>query len=199
MREETKERIEKHLKERKKQQAQIAKGVIIVVLILITILVARAIIIKINYPQKYSEYVEKYAKENNIEKELIYAMIKAESHFKEEAISNKEAIGLMQILESTAQEVAEELEIEVTKEEIIKPETNIALGTKYLSKLIEKYGDTKLAIAAYNAGIGNVDSWIEKEIIKKDGSNIENIPFKETNNYVRKILRDYEIYKKICK
>ena len=183
----------------KKQQAQIAKGVIIVALILTTIIVARAIIIKINYPQKYSEYVEKYAKESNIEKELIYAMIKAESHFKEDAISNKEAIGLMQILESTAQEVAQELEKEVTKEEILNPETNIQLGTKYLSKLIEKYGNTTIAVAAYNAGIGNVDSWIEEGTIKKDGTDIENIPFKETNNYVRQILRDYEIYKKLCK
>ena len=182
----------------KKQLVQTIKSIIIIAIILTVILVARTIIIKINYPQKYSEYVEKYAKENNIEKELIYAMIKAESHFKQEAISNKEAIGLMQILESTAQEVAKELEIEVTKEEIIKPEINIALGTKYLSKLMEKYGNAKLAIVAYNAGIGNVDSWIEKGTIKKDGSNIENIPFKETNNYVRKILRDYEIYKKIC-
>lgn len=187
------------MKERKKQQAKAIKIVIAIVIILITIIIARKAIITINYPQKYSEYVEKYSKENGIEKELIYAMIKAESHFKQDVISNKEAIGLMQILESTAQEVAKELEIEVTKEEIIKPETNIALGTKYLSKLIEKYGDTKLAIAAYNAGIGNVDSWIEKGTIKKDGTDIENIPFKETNNYVRKILRDYEIYKKICK
>ena len=187
------------MKERRKQQAKAIKAIIVIAIILITILVARAIIIKINYPQKYSEHVEKYAKENNIEKELIYAMIKAESHFQQNAISNKEAIGLMQILESTAQEVAKELEIEVTKEEIINPETNIALGTKYLSELMEKYGNAKLAIVAYNAGIGNVDSWIEKGTIKKDGSNIENIPFKETNNYVRKILRDYEIYKKICK
>lgn len=181
-----------------KQQVQIAKGLITVALILIAVIIARKVIITISYPQKYSEYVEKYAKENNIEKELIYAMIKAESHFQQDAISNKEAIGLMQILESTAQEVAKELEIEITKEEILNPETNIQLGTKYLSNLIKKYESTELAIAAYNAGIGNVDSWIEKGTIKKDGSNIENIPFKETNNYVRKILRDYEIYKEIC-
>ena len=55
----------------------------------------------------------------------------------------------------------------------------------------------EIALAAYNAGIGTVDNWLEKEIIKKDGSDIENIPYKETNNYVRKILRDYKIYEKL--
>ena len=125
-------------------------------------------------------------------------MIKAESNFKADAISNKEALGLMQLIESTANEVAKEIETEITKEQILNPETNIQLGTKYLEKLINKYGNIELAVAAYNAGIGNVDGWIQKGTIKKDGSDIENIPFKETNNYVRKILRDYKIYKQLC-
>lgn len=171
--------------------------IIIVVIILIVSINFQNTILKIVYPQKYSEYVEKYAKEFEIEEELIYAMIKAESNFKEEAISNKEAIGLMQILESTANEVARQLEKEITKEELIKPETNICLGTKYIANLIKKYGNIEIAVAAYNAGIGNVDTWIKEGKIKEDGSDIEKIPFKETNNYVRKILRDYSIYKKI--
>lgn len=182
----------------RKTLLKVAKIAITVAMILTAIIILRNIIIKINYPQKYNEYVEKYAKEYNVEKELIYAMIKAESNFKEEAISNKEALGLMQILESTAYEVAEDLEVDVTKEEILNPEINICLGTKYISNLIKKYENVGLAVAAYNAGIGNVDSWIEKGTIQKDGTNIENIPFKETNNYVRKILRDYKIYKQIC-
>ena len=68
------------------------------------------------------------------------------------------------------------------------------MGTKYLSILLEKYQSVELAVTAYNAGIGTVDNWIEKGIIKNDGSDIENVPYKETNNYVRKILRDYKIY-----
>lgn len=176
---------------------KLAEMLIIATIILITITILRKIILKINYPQKYSEYVEKYAKEYSVDKELIYAMIKAESNFKEEAISNKEAVGLMQILESTAYEVAEELENEITKEEISNPEINICLGTKYISNLIKKYGNIELAVASYNAGIGNVDEWIENGKIEKDGTDIENIPFKETNNYVRKVLRDYKIYIKL--
>ena len=80
---------------------------------------------------------------------------------------------------------------------LLDAETNINLGTKYISMLIERYQNKEIAIAAYNAGIGTIDNWIEKGIIKADGSNIENVPYKETNNYVRKILRDYKIYKEL--
>ena len=63
--------------------------------------------------------------------------------------------------------------------------------------LIQKYEVTELALAAYNAGSGNVDKWIDSGTLKSDGSDIENIPYKETNMYVRKILRDYKIYKEL--
>jgi len=181
-----------------KDKRAICKTVIIIAVILIVVIVLRNLMIKINYPQKYNEYIEKYAKEYKIEKELIYAMIKEESNFKSDAVSSKDALGLMQILESTAYEVAKEIEKEITKEEILNPEINICLGAKYLSNLISKYKNIPIAVAAYNAGIGNVDGWIEKGTIKNDGTDLENIPFKETNNYVRKVLRDYEIYKRIC-
>ncbi len=76
--------------------------------------------------------------------------------------------------------------------------TNIELGTKYFAKLIKYYeGNYYLAITAYNAGIGTVAKWIEGGIIKKDGSDIENIPYKETNTYVRKILKNYNVYKEL--
>ena len=60
--------------------------------------------------------------------------------------------------------------------------------------LLNKYGNYYVAVAAYNAGPGTVDKWIDKGVIKSDGSDIEQIPYKETNNYVRKIIRDYGIY-----
>ena len=78
-------------------------------------------------------------------------------------------------------------------------EDNIRLGTKYFSLLLDKYVNITVALMAYNAGSGNVDRWIQQGIIQKDGSNAENIPYRETNNYVRKILRDYEIYKELYK
>ena len=145
------------------------------------------------------EYVEKYSKEYDVDKYLIYAIIKAESNFEKEAKSNKGAKGLMQLMYSTAEEVAQKIGIELTEENIYEPNININIGTKYISILIQKYGNINLALAAYNAGSGNVDNWINEGTLEKDGTNIENIPYLETNNYVRKILRDYEIYKKIYK
>lgn len=81
--------------------------------------------------------------------------------------------------------------------QLYNPETNIKLGTYYFSTLIQKYNNVGLALAAYNAGMGRVDEWIKDGVIKKDGSDLENIPYKETNIYVRKILNNYTIYKKI--
>ena len=157
-------------------------------------------ILKIIYPLKYSEYVEMYSKEYRIDLYLIYAIIKAESNFKEDAESTSNAIGLMQITKETAFETAKKIKIEISKEDIFNPKININLGTKYFKTLLDKYDNNeKLAIIAYNAGIGNVDKWIKEKTIKEDASDIENVPFKETNNYVRKILRDYEIYKKLYK
>lgn len=149
------------------------------------------------YKLEYSEYVEKYAKEYDVDKYLIFAIIKAESNFDQDAVSHREAKGLMQLMYSTAEEIAKKVNVDLNEENILEPDININLGTKYISMLIQKYGNINLALAAYNAGSGNVDGWIEKRTLKEDGSDIENIPFTETNNYVRKILRDYEIYKKL--
>ena len=86
----------------------------------------------------------------------------------------------------------------IVKESLYNPETNIKIGTTYYATLLKHYeGNEQLALAAYNAGMGNVDNWIKEGTLEKDGSNIENIPYKETNNYVRKIIRDYKIYKSI--
>lgn len=172
--------------------------IIIIVLAVGLLIVYRNEILKIWYPKKYSEYVELYSKEYNVEEELIYAIIKAESNFDEKAESSSSAKGLMQLMYSTATQVSIQVDVELNDDEdLLDPKININLGTKYISYLLEKYESLGVALAAYNAGIGTVDGWIEKGVILADGSNIENIPYKETNNYVRKILRDYDIYKKI--
>lgn len=167
-----------------------------IIFILFKVIKIDDIIMKKLYPLKYSEYVQKYAEEYNMDKYMVYAIIKAESNFKENAKSSSNAIGLMQIMETTAIETANKMDLEVTEEELFKPETNIKIGLKYFTYLLNHYNNNyPLAIIAYNAGMGNVDSWIKNGTIKEDGTDIENVPYKETNNYVRKILRDYEIYK----
>lgn len=103
----------------------------------------------------------------------------------------------MQLMEKTAEEVSKDIK-EIEEVDLKDAKTNIELGTKYFAYLIKYYkGNYNLAITAYNAGIGTVAKWIEEGIIKKDGSDIENIPYTETNNYVRKILKNYRIYKEL--
>ncbi len=173
--------------------------IIIPTIVLILVIIGTVIgyyILKQLYPKDYSEYVEKYAKEYNVDPKLIYAIIKEESNFNKDANSHKDAIGLMQLVQKTADEVGSKIGIKEIK--LNNPEINIQIGTKYISDLIKKYdGSIKFAIVAYNAGIGNVDKWIRDEIIEADGSNMEKIPFKETNMYLRKVLRTYELYRKL--
>lgn len=174
-------------------------GILVLLFLSVFIFKIQNIILKQIYPLKYSNYVEIYAKENDLDVMLVYAIIKAESNFETNIISSSGAMGLMQIMETTAREIANRKQIEFsTKEILYQPETNIMLGTAYFAQLLNNYnGNINLSLAAYNAGIGNVAKWIENGVIKADGSDIENIPFKETNNYVRKILRDYSIYQNL--
>ena len=165
---------------------------IILAFVLIITMFINNMKLKIFYKTDYSEYVEKYSSIYNVDENLVYAVIKNESNFDSNAISRVGAKGLMQIMESTAEDVAKELELE--EYDLLSPEDNIKIGIKYLSDLIQKYGETSLALAAYNAGFGTVDTWISDGIISADGNDYEKIPYKETNMYVRKILRDYDIY-----
>ena len=179
----------------------IISTVIMILIIAILFVLFKDKLLKILYPKTYSEIVSVYAEEYNVEENLIYAVIKAESNFDSNAVSNRDAIGLMQIVEETAIDVAKKNNIDIDteniEEEILDIDNNINIGTKYLSTLLTQYGNIELALAAYNAGIGTVNNWIEKQVIQADGSDIENIPYKETNNYVRKILRDYRIYNEL--
>lgn len=173
------------------------KIIITIIIILLALLLLKIEILPQIYQKKYSQYVEKYAEENNLDPLLVYSIIKAESNFKENAKSNSNAIGLMQVMLSTAQEIGITLEENITEESLYNAELNIKIGTKYFKKLVDKYNNYKLAIIAYNAGMGNLDKWLEQGIIDENGENIENIPFEETKNYVKKILQDYKIYQEI--
>ena len=179
---------------------------IVIVIILLMVLFAKVfnvktLVLRKIYSKKYSEYVEKYSKEYDVDPLLIFSIIKAESNFDKEAKSSSGAKGLMQLMEATATEIANKIdEPLVEKESLLEPEKNIMIGTKYYSELLKMYdGNMLLALTAYNAGIGNVNDWLEKGIIKKDGSDIENIPYKETNMYVRKIINNYRMYQNIYK
>lgn len=177
----------------------IAIVIILLIALLAKVFNVKTLILRQIYPKEYSEYVEKYAKEYGVDPLLIFSIIKAESNFDKEAKSPSGAKGLMQLMEATATEIANKIdEPLVEQESLLEPEKNIMIGTKYYAELLEMYdGNMLLALTAYNAGIGNVNGWIDSGIIKKDGSDIENIPYKETNMYVRKIINNYKMYQKI--
>lgn len=186
----------------KKKQRKKGKNLIVILIIVIILALfckepIKQQITRTVYKKEYSEYVIKYAEQYGVEENLIYALIKAESNFNPNAVSHQNAKGLMQLMQSTAEDLAKKSKINLNNENILEPEVNIQLGTQYIASLLNKYGCVEVALAAYNAGSGNVDKWISSGKIKADGSDIENIPYKETNTYVRKIMRDYEVYKQL--
>lgn len=174
----------------------ISLALIILAVLLLKELNVYNLIQKQFYKQGYSEYVNKYAEENGIDPMWIYAIIKVESNFNSDATSGSGAKGLMQLMDNTASDIAKELKIENFEPNMLyNPEINIMIGVRYFDKLLSKYNENYyLAIAAYNGGIGNVDNWISTGVINSDASDIENIPYKETNMYVRKTVNAHKVY-----
>lgn len=190
--------MQNNIKSRQAKENILKKLLIMIIIVVAILLLLKTQILPKMYPKKYSELVEKYATEYELDPLLVYSIIKAESNFKEEAKSNSNAIGLMQIMLETAKEIGQKIDIEeITEEKLLEPDTNINIGTKYFKILLEKYNNEKLAIIAYNAGMGNLDTWLKQGIIDPEGNNLENIPFPETKNYVKKILQNYKIYSEI--
>lgn len=111
--------------------------IIILGVVLFTTFYVYPLVLKGFYPNKYSEFVKEYSKKYDIEEEWIYALIKAESNFKKDSISQSGAIGLMQLMESTAKEVSKEIGIDEL--DLKNAEINIELGTKYFANLIKYY------------------------------------------------------------
>ena len=180
----------------KKRFATVISLMLICVILLVGLLNVKKIR-QSAYPIKYSGYVEKYAKEMGLDKYLVYAVIKAESNFNEKAVSDKGAIGLMQIIPETGREAAKKIGIEnYSDKKLLEPKTNIRIGCYYIAFLMNRYsGDIRTAMSAYNAGYGNVDNWLARE--QKDVIDADNIPFGETKKYIVKIINGYEKYKEI--
>lgn len=150
---------------------------------------------QILYPREYSDQVDKYSEKYGADKYLIYAIIKTESNFDKDAVSPKKAMGLMQVTEVTGEWAAEKIGInDFTEDMLFDPDTNIEIGCWYISKLLCQFGSCDTAIAAYNAGSGNVSKWLENNKLSSDGLNLAAIPYSETENYVKKIKKTRKIY-----
>ena len=148
---------------------------------------------RVKYPIAYGDYILQYAGENDLDPFLVMAVIHIESNFVPEAQSHV-AYGLMQMTEDTAAWTAKDMKIKGDYD-FTDPETSIKLGCHYLKHLLDLYGNTDTALAAYNAGMGNVNSWLQNPDYSSDGKTLYYIPFPETRSYVEKVNESWEYYK----
>lgn len=147
------------------------------------------------YPLKYKEEILAYSTLYNLDPLLVSSLINVESSFNKNAVSNKGAKGLMQLTDSTATYIAVMLGEDFF--DLFDAKTNIRYGSFYLSYLLNKFGNVKTALASYNAGEGNVKSWLKNPNYSDDGITLKNIPFIETDNYLKKIYKSLEKYQKL--
>ncbi len=154
-------------------------------------------IMRLSYPYKYETLVNTNAKRYGIDPFLLLSVMKAESNFKPDASSRKDAKGLMQITDQTAAWSAQQMGLEdFVPSSIYQPEQNINIGSWYLAKLL-KDNDGYLinTLAAYNAGEGNVQKWLT--LHEKNQLALEDIPYGETRKYISKTLSNYHAYQKL--
>ena len=172
---------------------KLGKLVLLLIGIFILVGIFHKPILKQVYKLEYKDIIDQNAEKYNVDKYLMYALIKKESRYDPLAVSKKGAMGLTQIMPETGKYIAELLEDKDFKtNDLYDAEVSIRYGTFYLSKLKKDFnGNLESMLAAYNGGEGNVRKWLG------DGSHLnENeIPFKQTKNYVKSIKRDSEIYK----
>lgn len=150
---------------------------------------------EIPLPIEYRDVVEATAFEEGIAEHILYAVIYTESSFDAEAESSVGAMGLMQLLPSTAQWLCEREGAEYDEGMLTDPEFNVKYGAKYLKILYDRYENWDAAHAAYHAGFTRVDSWLEEgtAVINEDGQ-LTGIPLESTANYVNKIREVREKY-----
>lgn len=140
------------------------------------------------YPISYVAEIEHWSEQAGVDPYLTAALIQVESGFRPEAVSPKGALGLMQLMPDTAAWVGERYNIGVDQpEDLFDPALNIRIGTLYLGYLLSRFSTEAAALAAYNGGLGNVSRWLAEGIWDGQLETVNQIPFRETRSYVRKL------------
>lgn len=148
------------------------------------------------YPKAWSNSVSDSSRATAVPEELIWGIMRAESHYRSDAQSPVGALGLMQIMPFTGRQVASLLSMNsFESKSLLDPEVNIRLGSRYLQRLLEKFsGSIPLVAAGYNAGPHRVHAWVRNFGTLDMDEFVEHIPFIETRNYVKKVVRNYQVY-----
>lgn len=151
------------------------------------------------YPLRYTELITQYSDTYGITPSLVCAVICVESHFQPEATSHAEAVGLMQLTADTFRWAQTRAGVKEQQgaEALTDPETNIRFGVYTLRLLYEQFDDTETVLAAYNAGQGNVRRWLSDAQYSADGVHLDQIPYAETENYVKRVKKAQTIYQKL--
>lgn len=172
--------------------------VIIIILLITAAIFAYIKVQTLIYPDSYSVYVEKYSTELGVDRNLVYAVIKCESSFEPDATSHVDARGLMQLTPETFDWVKSKLndsgDSSLSADDLYDPETNIKYGVYLLSMHLDEFGDVPTVLAAYHAGRGNVNKWLDNPDYSKDGKTITTTPFKETNAYIERVQKVWDKY-----
>lgn len=148
-------------------------------------------VVRLIFPVPDWQLVKKYSEQNGIDPILALSLMKQESSFDSKAVSPVGALGLMQLMPSTAADLSPDQ----PRAELVQLESNIRTGTRYLGKLLNRFnGNIALALAAYNSGPGAVDRWVRANPGRGMLEFLELIPYKETREYVQAIIRNYFWY-----
>lgn len=145
------------------------------------------------YPLAYEDVILACCDEYGVPISLACAVIRQESRFRANAVSHADACGLMQLTEPTFRELSVRLGMSPS-ENIMSPYHNLRCGVYYLRSLYDRYGIWETALAAYNAGMGNVDEWLQNPRYTADGKTLHTIPYGETAAYVQDVMKTKEIY-----
>jgi soluble lytic murein transglycosylase len=156
---------------------------------------------RILFPQPYWQTIKESAAENGVDPYMVASLIRQESEFNPNAVSNKDAYGLMQLLPVVGKQMAKQEGMgHFRTEELVDPATNIRLGTRYLKQTLDKFGNKpEYAFAAYNAGDNRVLDWQSIGHYRDMDEFVESIPFTETREYVQAIIRNEQIYRELDK
>lgn len=149
------------------------------------LLIIVIIMLSIAFTPDFREIIDAKAIKYKLDNRLLYAVILAESNYEVNAKSNKGAVGLMQLMPSTAEWLTDG---QYTEADLYKPDINIELGARLLSMYYSKYSDFNAVLCAYNAGEGNLAKWLRDEV------DIAKPPFKETADYIKRVKFYYRLY-----
>ncbi len=173
---------------------RVALSVIFTFYMMTVILFGVTAYLRYTHPLKYTEEVFDSCDKYGVNPLLVLSIIKVESSFNPDAISSKNAVGLMQVKPQTAEYLYSFTGIDY---DLFIPKDNIDAGTYYIRYLIDKFKNQETALIAYNAGEGNVSNWLNNEKYSKDGKTLDSVPFKETEKYIVKIKKSFINYKNL--